>query len=589
MSSSLFTPPRTEGPRGLLDQLLHEQQLLTPVAEFARQYERGEIEPGANRFRDLLPLTPPATGEQYAFEVELDKCSGCKACVTACHSLNGLDDNETWREVGLLIDAPKKKKRPASGAIPLLPYGASSSRDSGSELLSLAHQGRQQHVTSACHHCVDPACLNGCPVLAYEKDSVTGIVRHLDDQCIGCQYCILKCPYDVPKYNARLGIVRKCDMCSSRLAVGEAPACVQACPTEAIRITKVEMESVRIEFHERRENFLSGAPAGEYTLPTTRYLGVAGVGRGVLTAPRHESENNSKLSNTSPRRAEDRAPYLVAADAAMLHPQPPHWPLVFMLVLSQASVGAMFAAILAGKSFELLWLALASGVASIVASVFHLGRPLGAWRFFLGLRRSWMSREILMFTLFVPLVAGSLAMEFTAQTQTHSVVSGIAAGFGLLGVFCSIMIYHDTRRVLWHWRRSAIWFFGSTLTLGWSAWIVFHSVNAFAFSALVLVVAVKLASEFSVLRHVTDDGLTSLKKSALLITGRFQPVALSRMLCAVIGGIGLPLLLHIGAFASGQTALAWIAFALLLAGEILERMLFFRAVDAPKMPGGLHA
>ena len=55
-----------------------------------------------------------------------------------------------------------------------------------------------QHVTTACHHCLDPACLNACPVDAYEKDPVTGIVRHLDDQCFGCQYCTLACPYDAP-------------------------------------------------------------------------------------------------------------------------------------------------------------------------------------------------------------------------------------------------------------------------------------------------------------------------------------------------------------------------------------------------------
>ena len=71
-----------------------------------------------------------------------------------------------------------------------------------------------------------------CPVNAYEKDPITGIVKHLDDQCFGCQYCTLACPYEVPKYHAGKGIVRKCDMCSSRLEVGEAPAC-GACHTLA--------------------------------------------------------------------------------------------------------------------------------------------------------------------------------------------------------------------------------------------------------------------------------------------------------------------------------------------------------------------
>lgn len=170
-------------------------------------------------------------------------------------------------------------------------------------------------------------------------------MRHLDDQCIGCQYCVLKCPYDVPKYNPRLGIVRKCDMCSSRLAVGEAPACVQACPNEAIRITKVQTSTVTIEFREHGKNFLNGAPAGDYTLPTTRYTRVAvtlnEVGRGVLTVPGHKSENAFGVSSASLRRAGDSTPYLMAADAAELKPQPAHGPLVIMLVLSQASVGVV--------------------------------------------------------------------------------------------------------------------------------------------------------------------------------------------------------------------------------------------------------
>src|SRR5258708_6300153 len=83
------------------------------------------------------------------------------------HSLHALVDGERGRPVGPL---------PSTG--PAHPF--------------------PQTVTAACPHCANPACLNGCPVLAFEKDPLTGIVLHLDDQCIGCNYCVLKCPYDVP-------------------------------------------------------------------------------------------------------------------------------------------------------------------------------------------------------------------------------------------------------------------------------------------------------------------------------------------------------------------------------------------------------
>ena len=133
----------------------------------------GRLPAQARYYHDLIPAAKPGLGEQYAFAVDLDACTGCKACVSACHSLNGLEENETWRKVGLL-----------HGSTETEPY--------------------RQTITTACHHCVEPGCLEGCPVMAYEKDDETGIVRHLDDQCIGCQYCMLKCPYDVPQYSERL-------------------------------------------------------------------------------------------------------------------------------------------------------------------------------------------------------------------------------------------------------------------------------------------------------------------------------------------------------------------------------------------------
>ena len=189
--------------RALLDEQLEMSPELSAVERFARKHDDGELPEQARFYRDLLPASPPGPGQQYAFEVDLDACSGCKACVVACPHLNGLDEEEMWRQVGLL----------QGGA---------------------AEAPVQQTVTSSCHHCVDPACMRGCPVQAYEKDPVTGIVKHLDDQCFGCQYCTLMCPYDAPKYSAKLGVVRKCDMCSSRLA---ASYCATASAYAAVQRT----------------------------------------------------------------------------------------------------------------------------------------------------------------------------------------------------------------------------------------------------------------------------------------------------------------------------------------------------------------
>jgi len=87
-----------------------------------------------------------------------------------------------------------------------------------------------------CMNCQDPACASVCPVAALRKTSL-GPVTYDESRCIGCRYCMLACPFGIPKYewNKVLPRVRKCDMCSDRVAAGRPTACAEACPTGATK------------------------------------------------------------------------------------------------------------------------------------------------------------------------------------------------------------------------------------------------------------------------------------------------------------------------------------------------------------------
>lgn len=538
------------------EDLLRDQQDLTAVARFSGWHDRHESpahSPG--KYRELIPLAAPKTGQQYAFEVDLDKCSGCKACVSACHSLNGLDDGEAWRNIGLLKSDDWRR--------PL-----------------------QQTITTACHHCVEPGCLEGCPVLAYDKDPATGIVRHLDDQCIGCQYCVMKCPYDVPKYSETRGIVRKCDMCSNRLAVGEAPACVQACPNEAIKITIVDQPKVRGLFRGLpglesggNSKWLPSAPNPAITLPTTRYLSRRPIPE-----------------------------YLISADRQELRPEPAHWPLVFMLVITQLSVGMFGGALLFGFSGNPFVMrlqsstALAIGLAGIAVGTLHLGSPMGAWRSFLGLRTSWLSREVVGFGAFAGLgVLTAAATWFRASVSSSLVPGLLSATFivGLACVFCSVMVYADTRREFWSLRTTCGKFFGTTLVLGSLASLAVASLPGSASSAEIIALAVsamvagtiKLAFDQRIFRRLADDDFSPLHKTALLWAGRFGLASRLRVACTAAGAVAMPLAIiaqtSLPHSQTTSTATSLTGFTLCLAGELIERFLFFRTVQPVRMPGSV--
>lgn len=567
-----MTRPHLPEPEGdavetLIDALIREQQQLSAVEAFSAKHDSAA--PALEgQYRHLIPLTAPRPGEQYGFQVDLDRCSGCKGCVTACHSLNGLEPGESWREVGLLVGE----------AILPRPAGAGP----GSVALPV-----QRTVTSACHHCIEPACLLGCPVLAYDKEPVTGIVRHLDDQCIGCSYCIMTCPYEVPKFSKKRGIVRKCDLCHGRLSEGEAPACVQACPNQAIQVSLVSREWVRLEFRPpgagkgtesaSGNEWLPDAPRPGITLPTTRYL-----------------TRNPDAS-------------LVAADHFESKPQPAHVPLILLLLGTQAGMGGMMVAALFGAIgsadragsglVQLGFAAMALFSIGMLGSVAHLGRPQKAWRVWMGWRTSWLSREAMILPVFGAVAGGALT-DWMARlwipnhwisVSTSVPVAILMGTVALLCLIAQTQVYASTAR--WSWRVGSTFprFLGSSVILGSALALAIPAVaqrSAPLVLSLVVASAWKLSLE---LRTVTGRGVDARWKvesdrQIRLLTGPLRIFWGLRVMISSLAGIALPLGILAG---SGglNSAVGVVLFLGTLCGEGLERWLFFRAAAQNRMPG----
>ena len=180
------------------------------------------------------------------------RCVGCRACQNACREWNHTADEV---DPTGLYDAP---------------------RDLSGDTWTLIQLYRDGPVWSfvkrQCMHCVDPACVSACPVAALQK-TPEGPVVYDDSRCFGCRYCMIACPFRVPRYQwGRVTpLVRKCTFCADRLAQGMGPACVEACPAGALTWgTRGEMlaeAKARIREHpDRYVNHIYGEHEGGGTL-----------------------------------------------------------------------------------------------------------------------------------------------------------------------------------------------------------------------------------------------------------------------------------------------------------------------------------
>lgn len=155
---------------------------------------------------------------QYAFYFDSTRCTGCRTCEMACKDYKDLSATIAFRKV---YDYE-------GGACELDADGICTS------------SAFVYHVSLGCQHCDDPACVQVCPTGAMHKDAETGLVSVDAGKCIGCGYCAMACPYNVPTVDRTLGHSVKCDGCAERVAEGKNPMCVDACPLRALEFGPLE-------------------------------------------------------------------------------------------------------------------------------------------------------------------------------------------------------------------------------------------------------------------------------------------------------------------------------------------------------------
>ncbi|MCK5056922.1 MAG: 4Fe-4S binding protein [Candidatus Aminicenantes bacterium] len=350
---------------------------------------------------------------QKSFLFDLNKCTGCGACVIACsieRSLNAAGESacespirlrKNWRQVHTFNES-------CHPALPVF------------------------NLSLACNHCVDPVCLRNCPARAYSKDEATGAVTIDPAKCMGCKYCTWACPYDAPKYEPGLGITRKCDFCKKRIDEGREPACVSACPMGALQFSELEnsndlasggqlFEKSRTKTSVEKKKRTAGfTDAG--IEPAINFIPLRRDKQPEFTAP-PTSGSIDKLFEFSLE---------VPVSKITLKAE---WALLLFTTAAYILV-AFFTALLTTGPAVNPFLFLGTGAAAMGLSFVHLGKKFRAYRAIFNWRSSWLSREILFFSAFMGL-SGIYLLFFPGSAA----LGWAAAGIGFFSLFAVDKIY----------------------------------------------------------------------------------------------------------------------------------------------------
>jgi formate dehydrogenase iron-sulfur subunit len=511
---------------------LHELAHTDPTNSIVRLTENGfEFFPApllAEVKTSLIPTRPLEPGEQYRFHFDMTKCIGCRSCEVACNEQNNTPADLRWRRIGEI----------EGGTYP---------------------NTDRFYLSMGCNHCLSADCIKGCPVDAYTKDPVTGIVLHSADACIGCQYCVWNCPYSVPQFNPERGVVGKCDMCHDRLTDGLEPACVNACPEAAIEIEIVNQLEWRSDHAAANA---PGMPNAGVTISTTR-----------ITLP------------------ENAQATLERVDIETLRPEHPHWSLVWMTSLIQLSAGTLVAALLSRHDGPVaLTLILALTALTLNISVLHLGRPAYAWRALRMWRRSWLSREVLLFGLFFTALTALTAATWLGALHLVPAIAPIvltlkalAPTFGIAGILASAYIYLVPARPAWNTPHTPLDFLLSSAVLGSAAAPILISATTSIAASHSLILSPSTLS-FPLWPLILSSALWSLNHIARTIRLHHASVYERRASASLINthnlrGVFLVSFAFIGlAILLSLAGMPTFALPAALAGVVSARYLFFVSV-----------
>jgi len=182
--------------------------------------------------------------DSYGVLHDISRCIGCRACETACNTVNDLAVPEKpFTDLSVLEETRRTENNKYTVV---------------NKFKNSKTPGNPVYVKKQCNHCMEPSCASVCFVQAFKK-SPSGAVTYNPDVCVGCRYCMVACPFNIPTYEYEEAFdpeVRKCTFCKSRTDEGKLPGCVEICPKDALvygkRDNLLKIARQRIEKHPNR-------------------------------------------------------------------------------------------------------------------------------------------------------------------------------------------------------------------------------------------------------------------------------------------------------------------------------------------------